>query len=105
MAERRRREGEQADLVVVGLGNPGPDYEGTRHNLGAETVAILAAQFGAGWRRGQERALVAEARPGGRFVALAFPQTYMNLSGESVARLVRRYGIADDIKRLVVVHD
>ncbi|MGH9279013.1 MAG: aminoacyl-tRNA hydrolase, partial [Acidimicrobiales bacterium] len=42
---------------------------------------------------------------GGRFVALAFPQTYMNLSGESVARLVRRYGIADDIKRLVVVHD
>jgi PTH1 family peptidyl-tRNA hydrolase len=48
---------------------------------------------------------VAEVRTGGRFLVLAFPQTYVNLSGESVARLVRRYGIEHDVKRLVVVHD
>lgn len=90
---------------MVGLGNPGPDYEGTRHNLGADTVTVLAERFGTRLRRGRERALVAEARAGDRrLLALAFPQTYMNLSGESVARLVRRYGI-EDLKRLVVVHD
>jgi PTH1 family peptidyl-tRNA hydrolase len=98
----------------VGLGNPGPDYEGTRHNLGADTVARLADRFGARLKRGKERALVAEVRatglPGpnaaeGALMALAFPQTFMNLSGESVARLVRRYGVADDLSRLVVVHD
>jgi PTH1 family peptidyl-tRNA hydrolase len=48
---------------------------------------------------------VAEARLDGRLMALAFPQTFVNLSGESVARLVRRYGIEDDLARLVVVHD
>jgi PTH1 family peptidyl-tRNA hydrolase len=48
---------------------------------------------------------VAEARLDGRLMALAFPQTFVNLSGESVARLVRRYGIDDDLARLVVVHD
>lgn len=48
---------------------------------------------------------MAEVRTGGRFLVLAFPQTFVNLSGESVARLVRRYGVADDPARLVVVHD
>jgi peptidyl-tRNA hydrolase, PTH1 family len=48
---------------------------------------------------------VAEARVDGRLLALAFPQTYVNLSGESVTRLVRRYGVEDDLSRLVVVHD
>jgi PTH1 family peptidyl-tRNA hydrolase len=48
---------------------------------------------------------VAEARVDGRLMVLAFPQTYVNLSGESVVRLVRRYGIDDDLSRLVVVHD
>lgn len=48
---------------------------------------------------------MAEVRTGGRFLALAFPQTFVNLSGEAAARLVRRYGIADDPTRLVVVHD
>ncbi|MEA2933024.1 MAG: peptidyl-tRNA hydrolase, family [Actinomycetota bacterium] len=48
---------------------------------------------------------MAEARVDGRLMVLAFPQTYVNLSGESVVRLVRRYGIDDDLSRLVVVHD
>jgi len=67
-------------------------------------VSVLAARHGSTLRKGKERALVAEARIGGRLMALAFPQTFVNLSGESVARLVRRYGI-DDPNRLVVVHD
>lgn len=48
---------------------------------------------------------MAEARIGGKLMALAFPQTFVNLSGEAVARLVRRYGVADDLGRVVVVHD
>ncbi len=67
-------------------------------------VNVLAQRHGAALRKGKERALVAEARIGGRLMALAFPQTFVNLSGESVARLVRRYGV-DDLSRLVVVHD
>jgi len=91
--------------VVVGLGNPGPEYDGTRHNLGADVASVLAGRHGGTLRRGKERALVAELRPRGRFLVAAFPQTYVNLSGESVARLVRRYGVARDLRRLVVVHD
>jgi PTH1 family peptidyl-tRNA hydrolase len=67
-------------------------------------VALLAERHGATLRKGKERALVGEARVDGKLVALAFPQTFVNLSGESVVRLVRRHGI-DDLSRLVVVHD
>ncbi|MFP5316850.1 MAG: aminoacyl-tRNA hydrolase [Acidimicrobiia bacterium] len=90
---------------MVGLGNPGPEYEGTRHNLGADVVSLLASRHGGSLRRGKERALVAELRPRGKFLVAAFPQTYVNLSGESAARLVRRYGVGNDLRRLVVVHD
>ncbi|HVF13679.1 MAG TPA: aminoacyl-tRNA hydrolase [Acidimicrobiales bacterium] len=87
------------------MGNPGADYDGTRHNLGAEVASALANRHGATMRKSRERALVAEARVDGRLMVLAFPQTFVNLSGESVTRLVRRYGIDDDLARLVVVHD
>lgn len=100
-AERR---GTPADLLVVGLGNPGTDYEGTRHNVGADVVARLAERHGGSLRRSKERALAGEVRIDDRRVALAFPQTYMNLSGESVALLVRRHGVTDP-ERVVVVHD
>jgi len=98
------RRGTPADLLVVGLGNPGAEYQGTRHNVGAEVVAVLAQRHGGSLRKGKERALADEVRVGGRRLALAVPQTYMNLSGESVAPLTRRYGITDP-HRLVVVHD
>jgi peptidyl-tRNA hydrolase, PTH1 family len=98
------RRGTPADLLVVGLGNPGAEYEGTRHNVGAEVVELLAARHGAKLRKGKERALVDEVVVGGRRLALAVPLTYMNLSGEAVAPLVRRHGI-DDPHRLVIVHD
>jgi PTH1 family peptidyl-tRNA hydrolase len=100
-AERR---GTPADLLVVGLANPGADYAGTRHNVGAEVVELLAGRHGAKLRKGKERSLVDEITVDGKRLALAIPQTYMNLSGEAVAPLVRRHGITD-LHHLVIVHD
>jgi PTH1 family peptidyl-tRNA hydrolase len=99
------RRGTPADLLVVGLGNPGPGYAGSRHNVGAEVVERLAARHGGSLRRSRgERALADQVQIDGKRVALAFPQTFMNLSGESVVQLVRRHGITDP-SRLIVVHD
>lgn len=67
-------------------------------------IAKLAQRHGGTLKRSKEQALVAEVRVGGRRLALAFPQTYMNESGRSVAPLVRRFGI-EDLSRLVIVHD
>jgi PTH1 family peptidyl-tRNA hydrolase len=105
---RTGRTGTPADLLVVGLGNPGAEYERSRHNVGAETVALLAERHGEKLKKGKELALVAEVRiPAGgasKRVALGWPQTYYNDSGLSVVKLVQRFGI-DDWTRLVVVHD
>ena len=102
----RPRTGTAADLLVLGLGNPGAEYAGTRHNAGADVVELLATRHGERLRKGRERALVAEVRLGGRRMALAFPQTYVNDSGLAAAGLIRRFGIpADGLDRLVVVHD
>jgi peptidyl-tRNA hydrolase, PTH1 family len=98
------RRGTPADLLVVGLGNPGAEYDKTRHNVGADTVRLLAERHHARLRPGKERAMAAEITLAGKRLALAVPLTYMNLSGESVHRLARRHGI-DDPARLVVVHD
>jgi PTH1 family peptidyl-tRNA hydrolase len=101
---REPRRGTPADLLVVGLGNPGPEYAQTRHNVGFGVIDRLAARHGGRLRKGRERAVADEVRIDDRRVALAEPQTYMNDSGQSVAPLVRRFGI-DDLSRLVVVHD
>jgi PTH1 family peptidyl-tRNA hydrolase len=98
------RRGTPADLLVVGLGNPGSEYEGSRHNVGAEVIDLLAERHGGTLKRSKERALSTEVRIGDRRVALAFPQTFMNLSGESVAMLVKRHGITDP-ERIVIVQD
>lgn len=102
----KQRKGTPADWLVVGLGNPGAEYHGTRHNVGADVVALLADRHGGRLRLGKERALVDEVRfgAGGPRVAVAFPQTYMNESGVSVGLLVRRYGI-ESVDQIVVVHD
>jgi PTH1 family peptidyl-tRNA hydrolase len=88
----------------VGLGNPGSEFTGSRHNAGADTVRLVASRHGARLKRSNEHALVAEVRVDSLRLALAYPQTYMNDSGRSVAPLVRRFGI-EDLTRLVVVHD
>lgn len=93
-------------MLVVGLSNPGPDYEGTRHNVGAEAVRALSSRHGSGKLRPEkgQRAVVEEVRLGDARVALAVPNTYMNESGEAVRPLMRRFGI-DDPAHLVVLHD
>jgi PTH1 family peptidyl-tRNA hydrolase len=92
------------DLLVVGLGNPGSEYVGSRHNVGFDVVDLLAERHGGRLRKGRDRATVGEVRVGDQRVMLAEPQTYMNESGQSVGPLVRRYGI-DDLHHLVIVHD
>lgn len=105
MLFRRRSEpgGASVDLLVVGLGNPGEDYHLTRHNVGAEVVERLAGRHGGKLRKQKERSRTDEVTIGGRRVALAVPLTYMNLSGEAVRPLVRRYRV--EPTALVVVHD
>ena len=90
---------------MVGLGNPGAEFAGTRHNVGAEVAAVLAERHGGslGPMRGQ-RASVAEVLMGGSRVAIAVPTTYMNESGAAVRPLVRRFGL-HDLGQMVVVHD
>ena len=99
----RPRRGTPADLLVVGLGNPGDEYRGSRHNVGAEVVELLAERHGGRLRKRKERALVDEVTIDGRRVALAVPLTYVNDSGDAVGALVRRFGVSPE--QLVVVHD
>ncbi len=99
----RPRRGAAADLLVVGLGNPGDEYRGSRHNVGAEVVELLAKRHGGRLRKRKERALVDEITIDGKRVALAVPVTYVNDSGHAVGALVRRFGVAPE--QLVVVHD
>jgi PTH1 family peptidyl-tRNA hydrolase len=100
----RPRRGTPADWLVVGLGNPGKEYAGSRHNVGFEVVDLLARRHDGRLKVGKERALVDEVRIDGQRVAIAQPTTYMNLSGESVTQLVRRFGV-EEPARLVVVQD
>jgi peptidyl-tRNA hydrolase, PTH1 family len=80
--------------LVIGLGNPGPDYEGTRHNVGFAVVDRVAESVGAAAWAEASHALVAEGRLGETAFALAKPMTFMNRSGQAYAALLRRYGLA-----------
>jgi PTH1 family peptidyl-tRNA hydrolase len=88
--------------IVVGLGNPGREYSATRHNVGFLAVDELAGRWGVTSWKERFAAVVAEHR-GAETVLLVKPQTYMNLSGQSVAAFVRFYKLAVD--DLVVVYD
>lgn len=91
--------------LVVGLGNPGERYAGTRHNAGSDAVEVLAARHGARLKADAKvGALVGDVRIGGERVVLAVPTTWMNESGRAVRALVRRLDL-DDMSELVVVHD
>ncbi|MET0623005.1 MAG: aminoacyl-tRNA hydrolase [Pyrinomonadaceae bacterium] len=92
-------------MLIVGLGNPGEQYEWTRHNLGFMLVDFVARQSNALVKRAECRALVGRAELEGRAVELVKPQTYMNLSGESVACLLRKRAGLKPADGLVVVSD
>lgn len=91
--------------LVVGLGNPGPEYARTRHNVGQMVLDELASRLGGSFKVHKTRAQVLESRlrPGGPRVVLAKPMTYMNTSGGPVAGLAKFYDIAPE--KIVAVHD
>jgi PTH1 family peptidyl-tRNA hydrolase len=89
--------------LIVGLGNPGQQYARTRHNVGWEVLDVLAKRHGLQFRTRQARAEIARGTIAGRPVLLAKPQTFMNLSGQSVAALVRFYKLP--LTQVLIVHD
>jgi len=91
--------------LIVGLGNPGPRYAATRHNIGQMVVDELAERRGERFREHKAGARVAETRvrPGGDRIVLAKPNSFMNTSGTPVAALARFYSVAPE--NVVVVHD
>ena len=91
-------------FLVVGLGNPGPDYFWTPHNAGFMAIDRIAGQEGVVVQNRRCKAVTATCRVAGREVVLAKPETFMNLSGLSVAALVREFE-ADPARDLLVIYD
>lgn len=89
--------------LVLGLGNPGQRYAGTRHNLGADVVGEVGRRQGLSLGRQSLSALWEKGRVGDENVILALPQTYMNLSGPAAASLMHYFKVG--LERLIVVHD
>ncbi len=90
--------------IIVGLGNPGTQYRGTRHNVGFDAIDALGDKFGISVDTKKHKALIGKGMIGGQKVILAKPQTFMNLSGESVRELLDYYKI-DEEEELIVIFD
>ena len=90
-------------FLIVGLGNPGTEYAATRPNIGFDMVTFLSDQYNIPLRSREEKALVGKGVIEGQKVILAQPQTYMNLSGESVRALMDYYKL--DLDELIVIYD
>ena len=91
--------------VIAGLGNPGRDYDDTRHNLGFMLIDRLFARAGGRSFRAEANALIAEARLAGERIVLVKPQTFMNLSGDAVKPLLARYGEGEPGNLIVTCDD
>ena len=90
--------------IIAGLGNPGKQYENTKHNVGFLTIDVLAEKLGIRVSKIKHKALTGEGFISGEKVILVKPQTYMNLSGESVRELVDFYKI-DPEEELIIIYD
>ncbi|HEU5458555.1 MAG TPA: aminoacyl-tRNA hydrolase [Terracidiphilus sp.] len=101
--KREERKG-RGPFLVVGLGNPGPEYVWTPHNAGFLAIDRIAEQEGVAVQNRRCKAMTATCRIAGRQVVLAKPETYMNLSGASVAALVKEFE-ADPREDLLVIYD
>jgi peptidyl-tRNA hydrolase, PTH1 family len=99
------RRGTPVDWLIVGLGNPGSEYAGTRHNIGFEVANLLANRWDLPRAKSKYRGLLTEGRtgPGGPRVAILLPQTYMNEAGQSVSPA--RGAMKLDLDHVLVVHD
>lgn len=109
MALRRSRDterrGSSSTLVIVGLANPGPDYEGSRHNVGGDAVRLVADRRGVHLKlESRQRALSATVSSIHGPVTLAVPTTFMNESGAALVPLLRRTSL-DELNHLVIAHD
>lgn len=91
-------------FIIAGLGNPTKEYEGTRHNVGFEVIDRIAEKYNISVDTKKHRALLGKGIISGRKVILAKPQTYMNLSGESIRSLIDYYK-ADEEQELLVIYD
>lgn len=89
--------------IIAGLGNPGPKYSNTRHNIGFIALDILADKYGIGIKKLRHKALSGEGIIGGEKVLLTKPQTYMNLSGESILNLRNWYKVENS--KIIVIYD
>ncbi len=89
--------------IIVGLGNPGKQYENTRHNVGFNVIDILAEEYDISVTKMKHKALIGEGRVGTEKVVLVKPVTYMNLSGESLAEIYNFYKV--DTNNIVVIYD
>ena len=90
-------------ILIVGLGNPGGDYTGTRHNIGFTVVDMLVSSLDSGSRFTKFNSAAYNASYAGKDLLILKPQTFMNNSGSAVAAALRAYG--DEITRMLVVHD
>ncbi len=90
--------------IIAGLGNPDKQYEGTRHNVGFDVIDRIADKYNISVDGRKHRAFIGKGIIGGQKVILAKPQTYMNLSGESILSLVDYYKI-DEEQELIVIYD
>lgn len=97
------RKGIYTVYIIVGLGNPGKKYENTRHNMGFIAVDLIAEEYGIKLDKLKFKALVGEGRIAGQKVVLVKPQTFMNLSGQSVTEIMNFY--KEDIENLIVIYD
>lgn len=97
------RKGIYTVYIIVGLGNPGKKYENTRHNMGFIAVDLIAEEYGIKVDKLKFKALVGEGRIAGQKVVLVKPQTFMNLSGQSVTEIMNFY--KEDIENLIVIYD
>jgi len=93
----------RANRLIIGLGNPGPDYDGTRHNAGFMVVDRIAELVGIALRDEAAASMVGEGRWRGRPIALAKPLTFMNRSGQAFQALRRRYGLKP--QDILVIYD
>jgi len=104
LAEESEYRDRKSPFLIVGLGNPGPEYLWTPHNAGFMAIDRFAQQEGVVVQNRRCRAVTATCRIAGREVVLAKPETFMNLSGIAVAALVQEFE-ADPAKDLLVIHD
>lgn len=89
--------------MVIGLGNPGPEYQKNRHNVGFMAIDHISSELGFTYKKAKSKAIVMEGKWADRKLILVKPQTFMNLSGTAVSSLVRFYKIEPE--KMIVIHD